>query len=97
MIFYLDSQPSEPEKPTETSATGSLNIKDLSANRTITLKTEPLTLVSTTLDGNKAWLTGANNAAKDKITGVWIRVYMGTELIGEFANPSTITKRQNWK
>lgn len=97
MIFYLDFEPSEPEKPTETSKTGMLAIKNLPGNQSVVLKTDPLTLTSATLDGNKYWVNGASNSAKDKITGVWIRVYMGTELVGEYANPSTIAKRQTWK
>ncbi len=96
MIFYYDSQPGSNSKPTEKSQSGTEKITALAGNRFVEFQTKPLTLTTVTLDGNWYYGSGASNQSKDRVSGVWVRVYSEDKLVGEYASPSSITKR-DWK
>ena len=97
MIFYYDSQPGSPDKPEELSVTGSEKISAIASNRSFDFKTNPVTLTTVTLDGGWYYAGGASNKSKDRVSGVWIKVFDDTGAqIGEYASPAGITKRV-WK
>jgi len=97
MVFYYDSKPGSNYDPEEKSQSGSEKIIALASNRSVEFETKSITLTSVSLDGGWVYTTGASNKSKDRVSGVWVRVFGedGT-LVGEYANPSSITKRI-WK
>ncbi|CAN5726119.1 hypothetical protein BH09VER1_BH09VER1_35280 [soil metagenome] len=97
MIFYFDAQSGSKEKPLETSQKGTLTVASLPANQSVTIETEPFKLTTEELDGNVVFMNGASSRAADRVSGIWIRAYSGGKIIGEYSNPTTISKRNTWK
>jgi hypothetical protein len=97
MIFHEESRPGDP-KPVEVSSTGSEVLANLESNRPITFTTKPIKLSKSELDAGYYWATGAKAKQKDRVTGVWIKaIAPDGEVIGEYANPSTVAKKNIWK
>ena len=40
---------------------------------------------------------GAKGKAKDELSGIWVRVYSGSELINEFAQPTSLKTKEEWE
>jgi hypothetical protein len=97
MIFYADSQPGRSEKPIEAHHKGSETLRNLSTYRTAQFETASFKLEREELDGGWYYPSGGDGRAKDRVTGVWVRAYADGNLVGEYANPSTITKNREWK
>lgn len=96
MIFYEDSQPGKVEKAEEKSHAGSEKVALLEANRSVTIATKPLTLTTEELPAGWVYTSGATGRSKDRTKGIWVRVYAGDKLLSEYANPTSIAKRE-WK
>ncbi len=96
MIFYADSQPGRTEKPIEAHHKGSETLRNLSTYRTAQFETAPFKLEKEELDGGWYYASGGDGRAKDRVKGVWVRAYVDGNLVGEYANPSTITKSREW-
>jgi hypothetical protein len=97
MIFYADSQPGKSEKPIEAYHKGSQTLSNLSTYRKAQFETEPFKLEKEELDGGWYYGSGGNGRARDRVTGVWIRAYANGNLVGEYANPTTVSKNREWK
>ena len=97
MIFYADSQPGRSEKPIEAHHKGSETLRNLSTYRKAQFETAPFKLEKEELDGGWYYPGGSDGRAKDRVRGVWVRAYANGNLVGEYANPSTITKNREWK
>jgi len=97
MIFYYDSKPGSNADPEERSQAGSEKIAALSSNRSVDFETKSIQLTTVSLDGGWYYGSGANNKSKDRVSGIWVRVFAEDgSLVGEYASPSSITKRV-WK
>ena len=97
MVFYYDSEFGSRERPTEHSRSGSEKIAVLQGNKSVDFQTKSITLTSESLDGNVIWANGASSTSKDRVSGVWVRAFNSAgAVIGEYASPSSITKR-DWK
>ncbi|MEM8866873.1 MAG: hypothetical protein AAGC73_01270 [Verrucomicrobiota bacterium] len=59
--------------------------------------TESVKLVETKLGKGIVWSGGGDLKQKAKMAGVWCRVYSGDTMIQEFAQPTVLMKRANWK
>ena len=55
--------------------------------------TSEITLNAENLVGRYHYKNGGRIRAEDGVIGVWVRVSQDGQLIGEYANPSTVTKR----
>lgn len=97
MIFYKDAKAGSTEKLTEISTKGSQKVEDIAPNRSISVQTEPLKLTTEQLDPNWYYGNGGKNKSEDRVTGIWFRVYSGGKMVSEYANPSTVAKRQPWQ
>jgi len=97
MIFYVDPKPGSREKPIEGSHKGSETLTDLASNRTATFETIPVKLSKEELDAGWYWVGSGGSRLKDKVTGVWIRAYSNGNLVGEYSNPTTVSKKKEWK
>ena len=97
MIFYADPKPDSNEKPVEAYQTGSEPLADLASNRSATFETKPLKLSKEELDAGWYWVGSGKSRFKDRVTGVWIRAYSNGNIVGEYSNPTTVSKKREWK
>jgi hypothetical protein len=97
MIFYADPKPANNEKPVEAYQTGSETLADLASHRSATFETKPLKLTKEELDAGWYWVGSGKSRLKDRVTGVWIRAYSNGNIVGEYSNPTTVSKKREWK
>jgi hypothetical protein len=97
MIFLADAQGGSTEKAVTVSHRGSETLKNLASNASVTFETKPIKLTTEELDGGWAYASGASGRARDKVSGLWIRAYADGKIIGEYANPTSVTKKNEWK
>lgn len=97
MIFLSDEQGGTKEKAVATSHKGSETLTNLAPNATVSFETKPFKLTTEDLDGGWYYASGASNRARDKVNGIWIRAYSEGKIIGEYANPTTVSKKNDWK
>lgn len=96
MIFYEAPQPGTKEV-VEAFHKGSETIMTLEGNDTTTFETKPFKLTSETLDGGWYYAGGASNKSKDRVAGIWIKAFADEKLVGEYVNPSSISKKNTFK
>lgn len=97
MIFLADAQGGSKEKAVTVSHKGSETLTNLGSNASVTFDTKPFVLSKEELAGNYYWQSGASNRAQDKVSGVWIRAFADGKQIGEYANPPSVSKKNDWK
>jgi len=97
MIFYDDVQPGSKEKPEILHIKGKELLTNLENNRPVEFETKPIKLTKSQLDGNVYWTSGASAKAKDSVSGLWFRAYSGGKIIGEYAYPTTLPKKAEFK
>ena len=97
MIFYVDPKPDRSEKPIEAYHKGSETLTDLASNRPATFETKPFKLTKEELDAGWYWVGSGSSRTKDRVTGVWIRAYSNGKIVGEYSNPTTVSKKSEWK
>lgn len=97
MIFYVDPQLGVKEKAVTASHNGSHTIEALPPRGTLTFDTDPFKLTSEELDGGYYFASGASGRSQDRVLGIWFRAYMDGKMVGEYANPTTISKKNTWK
>jgi len=73
--------------------TGTQNIEVLSKSAPQSVTTSEITLNKSNLGGGWTYNNGGRLRAEDSVVGVWVRVLQGGEVIAEYANPPTVTKR----
>jgi len=73
--------------------TGTQNIDTLSNRAPQNVTTSEVTLKKETMGGGWTYNNGGRLRAEDNVVGVWVRVLQGGQVIGEYANPATVTKR----
>jgi hypothetical protein len=71
-------------------------IPNIPNNGTYSFDTEAVTLHKATLDGGWTYTDGKRNKSADKIVGVWIRIFQGDKVVGEYVNPSTLTSKEKF-
>ncbi len=77
--------------------TGSKTLGSLAGNGKTSFETEQVTLKKARLKGYWYYSNGAKGKAKDELSGIWVRVYSGSELINEFAQPSSLKTQEKWE
>jgi hypothetical protein len=97
MIFYIEPKPGSSERPIETFHIGNENLGELVSNRTATFETKPIMLRKKELHAGWYWTGSAKSRLTDRVTGVWIRAYSDGKIVGEYSNPTTVSKTREWK
>ncbi len=97
MIIFEVSKPGSTTEPVEDFVTGSQAVDDIPAHKKIQLTTKPVELKSTLLDAGWVWTSGAANKSRDRVVGIWCRVYRNGEMLGEYINPTSLSRRHEWK
>lgn len=62
----------------------------------ITFRTETVPSYRYVLAPGWVWGSGGNQPIKDSLHGMWLRIYVGDELIMEKITPEDITKTEKW-
>ncbi len=96
MIFYEAPQPGSNEV-VESFHKGSESIMALKGNDTTTFETKPFKLTTEQLDGGWIYGNGAKSKSKDRVVGIWLRAFADGKMVGEYVNPSTLSKKNTWK
>ncbi|MEO6969909.1 MAG: hypothetical protein ABI217_03320 [Chthoniobacterales bacterium] len=78
-------------------ASGNKALGALANNGTAPFETDPVTLKQSRLKGGWTYNSGAKRHAKDELTGLWLRIYSGNELIDEFAQPASLKTQEKWE
>jgi hypothetical protein len=97
MIFYIEPKPGSTEKPIETFHIGSENLGELVSHRMATFETKPIMLRKKELHAGWYWTGSGKSRLTDRVTGVWIRAYADGKIVGEYSNPTTVSKTREWK
>jgi hypothetical protein len=94
MIFYKKEELGSKAPATQKHQSGSMSIDALKPHGKKSFTTNSVELNKSHLTGHYYYSGGERIKAEDSLTGVWIRVYQGEQQLGEYANPSTLTKEQ---
>ena len=94
-IVYFKKQEEGTKISKEKHKAGTSSDAMLQNNGNFSFETDPVQLVKTQLDGGFYYVTGANPRSRDSLTGIWIRLYQGGTMIGEYADPPSLTTG-NW-
>ncbi len=97
LIFYEDAKPGATTAPVVASHAGSEKFISIEANRNVEFDTTTFQLSQSDLSGNYFYESGGSNRAKDRVVGVWIKVFSAGKEVGEYANPVSILKKQTWR
>jgi|GEM_PF-5200075 len=76
-------------------AVGSLSYK-LAPDAVLTQSTKPVKLEETELGKGITWSGGGELSTDAKLIGIWFRIYSDDSMLLEFAQPSTLPKREQW-
>ena len=76
---------------------GNKALGTLQNNGKINFETEQVTLEKARLKLDWYDRNGAKKNAKDELSGVWVRVYSGSELLNEFVQLATLKAREKWE
>jgi hypothetical protein len=97
-VYMEDSKVGSTAKAVTKAIRGEETLKDIAANATVTFDTKPIKLSKEELDAGWYHPSGASSQSRDRVQGIWIRAYdVAGKLLGEYANPSTISKKNEWK
>jgi len=76
---------------------GSKKIDVIGVRDSINFRTDAITLYKQQLKAGYIWSkTGDSSAIKDTLYGVWLRAYVGDQLVAEVCSPESITKTEKW-
>ncbi|TXI83318.1 MAG: hypothetical protein E6Q40_11195 [Cupriavidus sp.] len=96
-IYYEDKQEGSRDAGTLQAKTGSQKFDKIEPGKPVAVSTDPFELTTQKLDGNWYWANGASNKTADRVVGIWARVYVNGELKQEYCNPTTLSKKADWK
>jgi len=61
------------------------------------VETLPVTISTSQLDGNRYYTDGGKSKKRDKLEGIWIKLFHGGEEVGEFKSSGSALKTAVWK
>jgi hypothetical protein len=96
MVFYTTAELGSKETALQQHQSGNFTIDLLQSQERKGSATGPVELDKAHIIGRRHFINGGRIKAQDTLVGVWVRVYRGGQLIGEYANPSTLMK-EHWQ
>ncbi len=94
MIFYKTEELGSKAPAQQRHQSGSFTIDALTPHQKKTFTTNSVELSKSHLTGHWYYSGGERIKAEDALAGVWVRVYQSGQVIGEYANPSFLSKEQ---
>ena len=71
-------------------------IPDMPNNGTYSFDTEAVSLEKSMLDAGWSYTNGKRSQSADKLAGVWIRIFQGDKVVGEYINPTTLAAKEKF-
>lgn len=96
-LFYVDTDAGSPMPGRLLNKTGAMKFPLVGANALVEVETDPFTLTTEKLSSGYYYTEGGSNKNRDQVVGLWVRVYSKGQLMQEYCNPSTLTKKAEWK
>ena len=76
---------------------GSKKIDVIGVRDSVNFRTDAITIYKQQLKAGFIWAkTGTNSAIKDTLYGVWLRAYVGDQLVDEVCSPEGLSKTEKW-
>ena len=76
---------------------GSHKIDVVGIRDRVSFRTDSITLYKQQLKPGWIWAkTGSNSAIRDTLYGVWLRAYVGDQLVDEQCSPESLSKTERW-
>ena len=76
---------------------GSKKLDTVDAFKSTIFRTDSIVVFKQQLKSGYIWAKTGNNAAiEDTLYGVWLRVYVGDQLVNEVCSPASISKSEQW-
>ncbi len=91
-IVYLKQQPQGGRVAVEKHNAGATTIATLQNNGSFAFTTNPIDLTRTELENGYYWANGADSRSWANLNGIWIRLYKDGKMIGEYADPSRLSR-----
>jgi len=93
-----DAQPGKDSTPVPLKKKpGSKQIDTVGFRDSVNFRTSTITIYKQQLKPGWVWeKTGNNAAVKDTLYGIWIRAYVGDQLVDETCSPDTLSKTETW-
>ena len=98
LFMKPDQEPGNDAKPAPLARqSGSHRVDLIEPHEQAMFKTISMRIVKTELRGNVTWSkTGGKNVVADSLYGVWVRIYIGDQLISETSVPDTLAGKEKW-
>ncbi|MBV9009988.1 MAG: hypothetical protein JO354_12605 [Verrucomicrobia bacterium] len=94
IIFYKTEQLGSKEPAEQQRQSGTFSLDAMQAHEKKTFTSNAVELKHSHLTGHWFFPAGERIKADDTLVGIWVRVYQGDQLLGEYANPSTLAREQ---
>jgi hypothetical protein len=75
---------------------GSSKIKKIPAREEVSVSTEEIPMLESDLESGYVWTNGAKKSSKDKLKGIWVKIYSGDTLVHEYSRPATMINNEKW-
>ncbi|TVP77425.1 MAG: hypothetical protein EA353_10465 [Puniceicoccaceae bacterium] len=75
---------------------GKTEVADIPARSDGNTTTGQFPMLETKLAPGYSWASGGKRTSKDKMEGVWIKVYQGENLVAEVSRPENLDRRISW-
>ena len=75
---------------------GQLKLANLDANAQQSLQTEPIDMSATKLLPHVPTLRGGARSTRDRLKGIWIKLYVGDQLVLEQSQPARLATNEVW-
>ena len=93
-----DAQPGKDSTPVPLKKkAGSKQIDTVGFRNSVNFRTSTITIYKQQLKAGWVWSKTGNNAVvKDTLYGIWIRAYVGDQLVDEICSPDNLSKTETW-
>lgn len=75
---------------------GEASISSIKARTEESTQTKEITMRETKLAANFVWVGGGKRSSKDKLKGIWVKVYVGDTLAYEKSKPDNMMRKEIW-
>ena len=70
---------------------------ELKSGANVVFPTSEVNLRHSQLDGNYYYIGGGMSKTDDGIAGIWVKLFKGETLVGEYMNPPNLTTKFKWE
>lgn len=76
---------------------GSIALEQMHQRETVTLTTELIPMLESQLEPGYIWANGAKRSSKDKLEGIWVKIFVGDKLVREVSKPENMMRKEPWE